>query len=149
MFKITKVGNYSLLYFKKETWNPTLLFDWCSPVYFHRPEWRDISGNFKRTPSTKFETTISERRPKLFRVAHVFHVFALTIYKLFVSGYGFCRRDVNKKYKTTADLVVLVEVLVFWLWKSATCHFFVWEVTFEAKYLFAKSLYSCVRICIC
>ena len=33
---------------------------------------------------------------------------------------GFCRREVNKKYKPTADFVVLVEVLVFTLWKSAT-----------------------------
>ena len=31
---------------------------------FHRPESRDISGNFKRTPSAKFETMISEPRPK-------------------------------------------------------------------------------------
>ena len=30
----------------------------------HRPECCDISGNFKRTPSAKFETMISEPRPK-------------------------------------------------------------------------------------
>ena len=29
-----------------------------------RPESRDISGNFKHTPSAKFETMISEPRPK-------------------------------------------------------------------------------------
>ena len=28
-------------------------------------------------------------------------------------------------------------------------HYFVWEVTFEAKYLFGKSLYSCVSIWPC
>ena len=32
----------------------------------------------------------------------------------------FCRREVNRKYKTTADFVVLVEVLAFTLWKSVT-----------------------------
>ena len=30
----------------------------------HRPESCDISGNFKRTPSTKYETMISKPRPK-------------------------------------------------------------------------------------
>ena len=52
----------------------------------HRPECCDISGNFKRTPSAKFGTMISEprpkkrkKRPKLFRMAYVFHVFALTL----------------------------------------------------------------------
>ena len=37
-----------------------------------------------------------------------------------MSAYGFCRRDVNKKYKTAGDSVDLVEVLAFLLWKSAT-----------------------------
>ena len=30
----------------------------------NRPESRDVSGNFKRPPSAKFETMISEPRPK-------------------------------------------------------------------------------------
>ena len=55
----------------------------------------------------------TKKRPKLFRVAHVLHFFALTKYKLLVSTYGFCRRDVNKKYKTAGDSVDLVEVLAF------------------------------------
>ena len=54
-----------------------------------------------------------KKRPKLFRVTHVLHSFALTIYKLLVSAYVFCRRDVNKKYKTAGDSVDLVEVLAF------------------------------------
>ena len=60
----------------------------------------------------------------------------------------FCRRNVNKKYKTTADFVVLVEVLAFTLWKLVTSlhSLFWWEVTFEAKYLFGKSLQSCVSM---
>ena len=37
-----------------------------------------------------------------------------------MSAYGFCRRDVNKKYKTAGDAVDLVEVLAFSLCKSAT-----------------------------
>ena len=28
-------------------------------------------------------------------------------------------------------------------------HYFVWEVTFEAKFLFGKSLYSCVSVWLC
>ena len=92
-----------------------------------------------------------KKRPKLFRVAHVLHFFALTIYKLLVSAYGFCRRDVNKKYKTAGESVDLVEVLhgFFSLKIRYFSHYFVWEVTFEAKYLFGKSLYSCVSIWLC
>ena len=36
----------------------------CKEQSTERPESRDISGNFKRTPSAKFETMISEPRPK-------------------------------------------------------------------------------------
>ena len=43
------------------------LFPYCLHrllQFYHRPESRDISRNFKRTPSAKFETMISEPRPK-------------------------------------------------------------------------------------
>ena len=50
----------------------------------------------------------------------------------------------NKHY------VVLVEVLAFPLLKSASLVTFLYGgVTFEAKYLFGKSLYSYVSIWIC
>ena len=61
---------------------------------------------------------------------------------------GFCRREVNKKCKPSADFVVLVEGF-YALKIGHFSHFFLWEVTFEAKYLFGKSLYSCVSIWIC
>lgn len=87
----------------------------------------NICGNFKCTLSTKFEMMISElrpkrkkRQPKLFRVAHVFQIFTLTIWESLVSAYRYCRRDVDKKNKTTADFVDLIEVLAFSFWKLAT-----------------------------
>ena len=60
----------------------------------------------KRTPSAIFETMIEAKTkkkwPKLFRVAHDFQVFALTLYYLLVSAYGFWRRNVNKKIQNCA-----------------------------------------------
>ena len=58
-------------------------------------------------------------------------------------------RDVNKKYKTAGDSVDLVKFWLFALKIGYFSHYFVWEVTFEAKYLFGKSLYSCVSIWLC
>ena len=43
------------------------LFPYCLHrllQFYDRPESREISGNFKRTPSAKFERMISEPRPK-------------------------------------------------------------------------------------
>ena len=81
----------------------------------HRPESRDISGNFKRTPSAKFETIISEPKPKQRKNGQncLEWLTFYTFYKLLVSACGFCRRDVNKKYKTAGDSVDVVEVLAF------------------------------------
>ena len=78
----------------------------------HRPEWRDILGNFKSTPRAKFELWSAKRRQKkkrtkLFRVADVFHVFSSVVQHM--------------------DFVDLVEVLAFSHWKSATLVTFLYE----------------------